>query len=574
MIVADLNHGSTGAEAFVESLNALGVEQIFFNPGGDTISLQGTIAKYRAAGKKTPRMILCLHESVAVAAAHGYAMVSGRPQVVVVFQDVGTLQGGGALVNLRYGRVPVIVCAGRNPTPNCLNWLGEPCDQRRIMRDYVKWDHELHADENITSALQEAFRVASTEPWGPVYLSIDRKVMTEKVGERSVAAPIKSGNTFEIDMGTLRKAAEVLIDSENPLIMSSYAGRHPESVAPLVELAEALGARVITTDLRMNFPSAHSLCPGIDGYRGEDYDHYIAEADVVLLIDYDFPGLKIKSVAPRADAKIIHIDIEPLKRGKPLWDRPADIIIEGDSNKVLPHLAETIRRRLIAKPDVRFRDRFRRLENEHRKLKDEWRAKAMNESKQRPITADWLCYCVNEAIGEDAILLHMAPTSGLALSRQIRRTKPGTLYCWGVRLDASGGSMGWPMGAALGAKLAAPDKMVISIIGDGGFIYGSPVAALCTASGYNAPFLTIVCNNQMYGAIRQSLRRECGEHLPGEMGIEVGADFKMPPNYALIAKACNAYGQTVEDPSELLGALKNAIDEVRRGRPAVLDVRQ
>ena len=124
-------------------------------------------------------------------------------------------------------------------------------------------------------------------------------------------------------MADLQRASEILAGSENPLIMAAYSGRHPQSVAALVELAETLGARVITTDLRMNFPSTHPLCPGIDAIKGGTYDHYIGEADVILLVDYNFPGPIGKRVAPRDEARIIHIDMEPLKNGRPLWNRQA-----------------------------------------------------------------------------------------------------------------------------------------------------------------------------------------------------------------------------------------------------------
>jgi acetolactate synthase-1/2/3 large subunit len=561
-----------GAEAFIESLNAYGVDHLFLNPGIDIVPIQGAIATYRASGKQTPKVILCTHESVAVAAAHGYAMVSGRPQVVAVFQDVGTLQGGGAIVNLKYGRMPVILCAGRNPTPKRINWLQEPSDQRKIVRDYVKWDHEIDVNEDISSVLQQAFRIASAEPCGPVYLSIPPEVMAGKPGERSVSAPIKSSRIFpsEMDMEALRQAAEILIDSENPLILTAYSGRHPQSVAPLVELAEMLGARVLTTDLRMNFPSTHPLCPGIDAIRGEDYDHYIGEADVLLVIDYDFPGPIEKKVVPRPEAKIIHMDIEPLKRGKPLWGRLPHILIEADSSKLLPALNEIFRRRLATVPDSRFRDRFRQLEDEHRKLKDEWRALSEKEANRGPISTEWLCHCINEIADEDAVIVHMIPSNADSLSHQIRRTKPGTLFSWGD----SAGSMGWPLGASLGAKLAAPDQMVINLIGDGGFIYGCPVATLWAAKVYKAPFLSVIFNNQSYNSIKELIRMRYGEgSISGEMGFEVGTDIKMPPDFALVAKSCGAYGQTVDNPSDLLQALQSAADQVRRGTSAVLDVR-
>jgi acetolactate synthase-1/2/3 large subunit len=573
IIMGNLMHVDTGAEAFIESLNWLGVDHIFLNPGRDTIPIQGTIAQYKVLGKKAPNVILCPHESVAVAAAHGYAMVSGKPQVVTVFEDIGTIQGGGSIVNLQCGRIPVILCAGRNPYPNRINWLKESCDQRRITRDYVKWDHEVQINENISSVLQEAFRVASIEPCGPVYLSIPHEIMKGKTGDLTVSAPIILDEMIpsESDINALHEAADILIRAENPLVMTAYFGRHPESVATLVELAETLSARVMTTDLRMNFPSTHPLCPGIDSTEGDSYDHFITEADVVLVIDYHFPGPREKKVAPRPDAKIIHIDMEPFKRGKPLWDRHPHIRIKGDTRKLLPALNEIIRERQATKPDLRLRDRFERVANENSKLKEEWRTVALNEAGQKPISSEWLHHCINEIADEEAIIIHMAPSTAASLAHQIRRTKPGTLYSWGE----CNGSMGWPLGAALGAKLAAPDKIVISLIGDGGFLYGCPVSTLWATSSYNAPFLTIIENNQSYKITKGGIGTAYGESsVSGEMGFEVGIDIKMPPDYALIAKACRAYGQVVEDPSELLSALKNAIEQVRMGKSAVLDVRQ
>jgi acetolactate synthase-1/2/3 large subunit len=563
-------HASNGAEAFVQSLNANGIENIFLNPGIDIVPIQGAIAGCRISGKQAPRVILCTHESVAVAAAHGYAMVSGKPQVVAVFQDVGTLQGGGAIVNLQYGRMPIILCAGRNPTPNRFNWMQEPFDQRKITRDYVKWDHEVHVDEDFTFVLQEAFRLATTEPSGPVYLSIPREVLTGRIGNLRVHAPIAASKATDMARTDFDRAAKILIDAKNPLIMAAYSGRHPQSVLALVELAETLGARVITTDLRMNFPSTHPLCPGIDATRGNSYDHYIAEADAFLLVDYDFPGPRPKDVTPRPDAKIIHIDIEPLKRGRPLWGRPADILVEGDSSNLLPALNEFIRRHITTKPDTRFKDRSERLAKEQERLKEEWREKAVNEAGRKPISPEWLCHCINEAMDEDAILVHMAPSNADALAHQIRRTKPGTLYSWGD----SAGSMGWPLGAALGAKLAAPESTVVTLMGDGGFIYGCPVAALWSAKYYGAPFLTVICNNQSYGSIRRLIRTDYGEEsVAGDMGFQVGTDIKDPPDFAAVAKACHSYGHMIEEPSELPSALKTALDHVRKGTPAVLDVR-
>jgi acetolactate synthase-1/2/3 large subunit len=134
--------------------------------------------------------------------------------------------------------------------------------------------------------------------------------------------------------------------------------------------------------------------------------------------------------------------------------------------------------------------------------------------------------------------------------------------------------MGWPLGASLGGKLAAPDKTVISLIGDGGFIYGCPVTALWAANAYKAPFLSVIFNNQSYYSIKELVRMDYGESsVSGEMGFEVGTDIRMPPDYALVAKSCGAYGETVDEPADLLPALQNGVYQVRRGKAAVIDVR-
>jgi acetolactate synthase-1/2/3 large subunit len=563
---------SRGVEVFIEALNGLGIDRIFLNPGIDLAPLLSTIGTYRLAEKKAPRVVLCTDESVAVAAAHGCAMVSGKPQMVMVFQDVGLLQGGGAIVNLKYGRVPVILCSGSNPAPNRKNWRGEPFDQGSIVRDYVKWDHVISANEDVSSVLREAFRVASSEPAGPVYLAIDSDVFMGKPGKEAVIAGLGTAGSLpaEIDAADIDEAAKILTTAENPLILTAYSGRHPENVAALVRLAETLGARVITTDLRMNFPSTHPLCPGIESSRGGTYDQYIPEADAILMVDYDFPGPVGKRCAPRADASIIHIDNEPLKNGRVLWNRQPDVLVTGDSGQAIGLLVESIDRCLSDEQRLKIRTRSEKMGKDHESFRGELQALAVGEAKNRPISVDWLCHCINEAIDDETVIVHMIPSNADAFSRQIRRTKPGTMFSWGD----SAGSMGWPLGAGLGAKLANPGRTVVSLIGDGGFIFGCPVATLWSAAAYNAPFLTIIFDNQAYGAFKEIIPGFSKDDLTNSaLGFEVGISIKDPPDFAAIAQACKAYGQTVEDPSDLPSALRTAIAEVKGGRSAVLDVK-
>ena len=559
-----------GAEAFVEVLNAHGVENIFFNPGSVTTPIQIAVSKYRAAGKHAPRLILCLDESLTMTAAHGHYMVSGRPQVTMAHCELGTQRVGGALLNAQFGRIPVILWAGlQHPSSPRVNWKQEPYDQGLIVRNSVKWDHQMSSNENIHDVLQKAFQIAYTEPCGPVYLSFPGEILKEKIDRVKIPPSARTvlSSTGPADISSLSKAAEILLEAENPLIVAGYTGRHQQSVSLLVELAETLCAPVITSQVWMNFPHTHPLCAGVEQIRGSRDVNPLADADVLLVIDYDMPYAATESL-PGPDPKIIHIDLDPCTRGRPLWGRGADIFIEADSREAIPALKKILNRRLTPEKRNKFQERFKQLESKHQKQRDSLHTLAMSKADQKPISADWLCHCVAEVTDEDAIVVNFTISPSASVTEQIPRTKPGTL------LGNAGGSVQWALGAAMGAKLAAPDKTVISVMTDGGFIWSCPVATLWTARTYQAPFLSVILNNQGYNIIRKMVQKGHGENeFTDEAAFEAGVDIKPPPDFALIAQACGAYGRMVEDPADVRPALREALDQVRLGRLAVLDVR-
>lgn len=554
-----------GAEAFVEVLNANGVKNIFFNPGVDTVPVQVAISKLKAAGKRVPRLILCLDESVAMAAAHGHYMISEQPQVVMVHAELGTMQVGGALHNAQWGRVPVILWAGLLPQAHRVDWLQKPYDQGRIVRNCVKWDHELRADENIHDVLQQAFQTALTEPCGPIYLSYPRELLVEKIDKTPVSPLDRDAvsSTLAPDVDSLSKIAKILIEAENPLIIAGYTGRYLNSVASLVELAETLCAPVLTGPTRMNFPTTHPLWAGFEQIGGSRK----ANADVLLVLDYDMPYASAGGI-PGPNTKIIHIDVDPMTQGRPLWGRTADIFIRSDSRVTVPALEKIIHKTLTPDKRTQLRERFRRLGIEHNEQRDRLHTLAMSRAEHRPIPPDWLCHCISKVIDEDTIIVNHTISQSASVAAQIDRTKPGTL------LACAGGSIQWALGAALGAKLATPESTVLSLVTDGGFVWGCPVATLWSASSYHAAFLSVIFNNQSYGAIKGLVQRAYGEYkLSDEMAFEVGVDIAPPPDYASVAQACGAYGRTVEDPADILPTLEEAIKQVRSGIPAVVDVR-
>jgi acetolactate synthase-1/2/3 large subunit len=189
-------------------------------------------------------------------------------------------------------------------------------------------------------------------------------------------------------------------------------------------------------------------------------------------------------------------------------------------------------------------------------------------ARQKPISPDWLCHSLDEILEDNAIVLGEVVTNAAALWRQLRRTRPGTYF------QSGGSNLGWGLGAALGARLASPDKTVVLLAGDGSFVFGCPTAALWAASTCGAPFLCIILNNMQYTAPKLAVKKSFGEaSYSVKTGNWVGTEIRPSPDYAATARACLAYGQTVEEPADVKPAIKAALEQVRGGRPAVLDVR-
>jgi acetolactate synthase-1/2/3 large subunit len=561
-----------GAEAFVELLNANDVKHIFFNPGSDTLAIVEALAKFRHLGKPNPEVILCQHESLAMTVAHGYFMVTGKPQVVLVHVDMGTQQVGGALHNAYRGMAGILLCAGVSPwtldggkrgsRTSGVHHTQETLDQAGIVRGYVKWNYEIRCNEHINHVMQRAFQIAGTEPCGPVYLILPPEVLMEKITavhplpkDRYGAALSPGG-----DAAALREAAKLLIEAKNPIAITSYLGRHHQAVAPFVKLAETLAMRVSSRSTRMSFPTEHP------SWIGTNTTPYIKDADVILSVDTTVP-YNAPLVQPSPDAKIIHIDIDPLKAGLPLLNFPADLRIQADSSKAIPVLYEMVAEMSTAKDRVRFQERMQQLQREQEAQRSQYQNELKAKAKQRPISQDWLAYCLAQEIDEDTIIFDEALTASGALSRHIHRRKPGTSF-GGV------GSLGMGLGASVGIKLASPESTVVCVNGDGGFLYGHPIGALWAARKYNAPFLDIIIDNEGYRAMDMMVGSLYGpESYFIKAGERLGMSLLPQPDYALLAQASGAWGETVEDPDSLQPTIRRALQRVRDGQPVVLAVK-
>jgi acetolactate synthase-1/2/3 large subunit len=557
----------TASDAFVETLTARGTEYIFINPGSDIAPIQESIAKFSAQGRRAPRLVLCPHESVAMAAAHGYFMVSGRPQVVLVHADVGTLNLGANLHNAQRGRAGVVICAGTAPRTvaarsRAMDWIQAQIDQPGTVERFVKWHHEVSGPDDLRATMQRAFDVAGTEPTGPVYVALPKDALQQPMTSTE-AGDVRTpdGATPVLDLERLTQAAHWLIAAERPLILSAYAGRHPDAVAALVRLADALAIPVIESRHRINFPSSHGLHLGFCAFP------HAAEADCILILDHDVPWVPAQGHPP-AGCRVIHMDIDARKTNMPFWGFPVDLSIEADSRRALPALAAAVEQRLAPGDRSRIDTRRRRLQVDHDAQRTGWRQRALDLAGRRPIAPEWAAHCLGQCVDEHTVVVGEAVSNNPALWHHMDLNAPGAYY------QSVGSGLGWGLGAAIGAKLAVPSKTIICVVGDGSWGFGSPIAAYWVAERYRTPFLTVMFNNQGYAATKEAIRSVSPGGYAQTADTYPACDLPTPPQrYANLAEAMGLWAKTVEDPADLDGVLREALDQVRHGRSALVDIR-
>lgn len=233
------------AEAYLELLRIKGVKYVFINPGTDTAPINDAFLKLEIDGRDTPKLVLVPHENAATSMAYGYAMVTGEPQVVMVHVMVGTANALGAIMNASRGRVPIIFTAGRSSITEegllgCrdvnAHWCQESYDQGSLLREFVKWDYELRTPKQLSTVVYRAFKIAMTEPQGPIYLILPREWLMAKMNSFVIPSKFKHqpSSPPSPSMEELKELANILVKASNPLIITGWIGRKPEAVNKLV----------------------------------------------------------------------------------------------------------------------------------------------------------------------------------------------------------------------------------------------------------------------------------------------------------------------------------------------------
>jgi len=556
------------AQAYLELLRAMGVKYFFGNAGTDFASLIDGFAKFAAEGKTIPFPVQVPHEFCAVSMAHGYHLVTGEPPLVMVHTTVGTANALCGLINAARANIPLVLSAGRTPITESghrgsrdllIHWAQESFDQAAMVREYVKWDYELRSFDQLETVVRRAFAIAMSEPKGPVYLTLPREVLaeshTEFVHNETSLAPVSAPFPDPVQ---ITEAARLLARASYPLIITRTYGRNPTAVSTLVTLAETFALPVIEYPIPayVNFPASHPL------HLGFDPGTLLPRADLIVVIDCDVPWTP--SIHQLNDqVQVIHLGVDPLHSRYPIWGFPTTLAIRGDSAITVSHLTTALQQ-LRAGRELDIARRYERLKKEHDAMRTAWRQDVEEKGRSQVLTFEWVSHCLNQLKDDNMIFVNEYDLS----LRHIEFTMPGSYLGF-----SPAGGLGWGVGGALGVKLGAPEKTVISVVGDGTYIFGVPSACHMVSAMHTLPLLIIVCNNGGWSATQMATR---GVHPQGwavrTENFPFGR-FGIQPAYEMFAQACGGHGEVVRAPQELPAALQRALRVVREEkRQALINV--
>lgn len=482
---------------------------------------------------------------------------------VMVHVNVGTANTICALMNAARDNVPILLAAGRTPLTETghagsrdvpIHWAQENFDQAAIVREHVKWDYELRDGQPVNTLVARAVDIAMSEPKGPVYLTLPREVL----GNPSVnPGPAPRARAFGAvpaipDMNALERAADMIAAAENPVIvMTSAANRATFAALGAIAQAHAIG---VLTGPHAAIASSHPMNLGLVNAPA------LKAADLIVVLNSAVPWVP-HTVQPNPEAKLIHIATDPNFTTYPFRGFEMDLAIAGDPAAALAMLNEMLGQKLKGREAAL--DRRRKLNGEKRQaLLDGRKAAIEAASTQSPISYVWAAHCLNEVKGANATVVEELGVPFAFLDVEDSRDFMAT----------SSGALGMGLGMGLGVKCAAPDRTVITTVGDGSYMFGCPTAAHFVSQAENLPVLTMVMNNSQWFAVRRATVAMYPDGLASKANSLPIVDLSPSPDYHRIAEAFGGYGEKVDDPAKLKGAIGRALEQVAQGRQATLNV--
>jgi acetolactate synthase I/II/III large subunit len=572
-----------GSDVVVDLLKAFEFEYIAINPGATFRGLHDSLVNY--GGNHAPEIILCNHEEIAVALAHGYARAKGKPMAAAVHNVVGLQHASMAIYNAWADRLPVIVLGGTGPMDSVnrrpwIDWVHTANVQGNLVRDFCKWDDQPASVEAVPDSFIRAYRLATTDPMGPVYICYDGDVQEKKLDSEVVfdASRYPAPLPLQAPEEGFDKTISMILAAKRPVILADWVGRREAGFNALGELAEMLAAPVLDQFGRFNFPAHHPL--NLSGQA----DKVIPQGDLILAFDVpDLEGGTTRRMQERgnrrpvplisANAKIVNVALDDLLVRAWATDfnklREADLMILADTSVFLPELVKRL------KAEKKLSDAKMEIDRRRadwRKIYDEKRAALENETKakwdEKPVSMTRIYAELGEALkGEDWVL-----TNGSSQGKE-NLCLPASKFNQ-ILGKYKGGGLGYGLPASLGAALAhkGSGKFCVDIQPDGDLLF--TVSALWTAVHHQIPLLIIVCSNRSYFNDEEHQERIAIVRNRPVENKTIGIRIEDPNvDFGALARTYGCWGAgPITEPRDLIKTLREAVKVVKDGKPALVDV--
>jgi acetolactate synthase-1/2/3 large subunit/sulfoacetaldehyde acetyltransferase len=538
----------SGGQAAVESLKAEKVEHVFGLIGSATMEIFDAL--YDAADIN---FIGVRDERTGASMADGYARASGRPGVILAGQNgPGATNLVSGLAQAAAAFSPVVSIAGSLSSGHVFRDAFQEVDQQSLFRPITKKTWTVTQTDRVPEMFREAFRVAMTPRRGPVQLNLPRDILAEMAEFADFQGPqqYRSQNVPAGSVSAIREAAELLRSALRPVIVAGGGIKNTGGHAQALELAEALNAPIVTAPGHGDaIPFGHPLNAGQMGPRGNVVaSRLMKEADVILALGtrLGFNSTFYSYDNINEQAAIIQVELEPTAIGRYF---PVAIGIWADAPTAARQLRDMLAYMETRAEAEAWTEHYKSERTAYLEKRD-----AEADTESHPIQPSGLFKAFREVLPRNAIVALDAGTLCLQATDALNYYEPPCLF---TPLDF--GLIGFSFACGLGAKVARPERPVVSLMGDGGF--GMTLSELSTAVAYGINTVTIVMNNQCWGAEKAYQRDFFGERY-------IGADISSPP-FDKVAELYGAAGFRVERIADVGEAVLAALD---CGKPAVVDV--
>jgi acetolactate synthase-1/2/3 large subunit len=426
----------------------------------------------------------------------------------------------------------------------------------RFVEPVAKWARAVTSPHTLYESIIRAGEMAQRGPKGPIYLNVALEHMLHDWTPPSDAREVPAAPSLQPRQEDVDQVAQLLVGAKSPVIVAETSGRDPKAFAALAELADLLAVPVVNgrANAYANFPTDHALYLGVANYKA------VADADLVLLVGGRAPWYPARRRP--TSGKIVAIADNPLKGHMVYQNLHADVYLEGTIAESLKMLIAAARSAKIDAGTVTARRQ--RWSSEHEKYAAGLRAereKAQNGSGIHPLS---LLGSLGEMMPSDTIYMDETITHSPLLRQHLPQTKPQSFF-------RGSGGLGQGIGTALGIKLAARQRPVVLIIGDGSFLYNPIIQALGASKRHNLPIIIVVLNNKSYEAMRKGHLHHYPDGASASANLYYGVTID-GPEYEQLGSHFGFHGQRVEKLAELKGAIQGALAATKSGRTAILNV--